>query len=154
MRFRSKKREAIYRKRRPLVEQLLAERPICERCGTNPSTEIHEVVTRARGGSILDRANCRALCRGCHRWITEHPKQAHEVAAARAYLTAEGSIEARKAQAVIACADLALESELAQAKHRACRERIRTIGTQLDTGRTLSAAIRNQFMAEPIGQHT
>ena len=81
-------------------------------------------------------------------------KQAHEVAAARAYLTAEGSIEARKAQAVIACADLALESELAQAKHRACRERIRTIGTQLDTGRTLSAAIRNQFMAEPIGQHT
>ena len=81
-------------------------------------------------------------------------KQQHEVAAARAYLTAEGSIEARKAQAVIACADLALESELAQAKHRACRERIRTIGTQLDTGRTLSAAIRNQFMAEPIGQHT
>ena len=78
MRFRSKKREAIYRKRRPLVEQLLAERPICERCGMNPSTEIHEVVTRARGGSILDRANCRALCRGCHRWITEHPKQAHE----------------------------------------------------------------------------
>lgn len=78
MRFRSKKREAIYRKRRPLVEQLLAERPICERCGTNPSTEIHEVVTRARGGSILDRANCRALCHGCHRWITEHPKKAHE----------------------------------------------------------------------------
>jgi len=81
-------------------------------------------------------------------------KQAHEVAAARAYLTAEGSIEARKAQAVVSCADLALAAELAAAKHRACRERIRTIGTQLDTGRTLSAAIRNQFMAEPIGQHT
>jgi len=78
MRFRSKKREAIYRKRRPLVEQLLAERSICERCGTNPSTEIHEVVTRARGGSILDPANCRALCRRCHAWVTEHPKQAHE----------------------------------------------------------------------------
>ena len=78
MRFRSKKREAIYRKRRPLVEQLLAERPICERCGTNPSTEIHEVVTRARGGSILDPANCRALCRLCHFHITTHPKQAHE----------------------------------------------------------------------------
>ena len=78
MRFRSKKREAIYRKRRPLVEQLLAERSICERCGTNPSREIHEVVTRARGGSILDPANCRALCRRCHAWVTEHPKQAHE----------------------------------------------------------------------------
>lgn len=78
MRFRSKKREAIYRKRRPLVEQLLAERPICERCGTNPSTEIHEVVTRARGGSILDPANLRALCRACHRWVTEHPAKSHE----------------------------------------------------------------------------
>lgn len=78
MRFRSKKREAIYRQRRPLVERLLEERRICERCGTNPSTEIHEVVTRARGGSILDPANCRALCRRCHAFITEHPKQAHE----------------------------------------------------------------------------
>lgn len=78
MRFRSKKREAIYRKRRPLVEQMLAAKPICERCGMNPSTEIHEVVTRARGGSILSEANCRALCRACHRWITEHPAKAHE----------------------------------------------------------------------------
>jgi 5-methylcytosine-specific restriction endonuclease McrA len=76
VRFRSKKREALYRKRRPLVEQLLAEFPICQRCGTNPSRDIHEVVTRARGGSILDPANLRALCRSCHIWITTHPKQA------------------------------------------------------------------------------
>lgn len=80
-------------------------------------------------------------------------KQAHEVAAARAYLTAEGSIEARKSQAVIACADLALAAELAQAKHRACRERIRTLGVQIEVGRSLSAAVRSQFIAEPIGQH-
>jgi hypothetical protein len=37
---------------------------------------------------------------------------------------------------------------------RACRERIRTLGAQLDVGRTLSAAIRSQFQAEPVGQWT
>jgi len=77
VRFRSRKREALYRQRRPLVEQMLAANPICQRCGTNPSTEIHEVVTRARGGSITDPANCRALCHSCHAWITTHPAQAH-----------------------------------------------------------------------------
>lgn len=34
------------------------------------------------------------------------------------------------------------------------RERIRTLGAQLDVGRTLSAAIRNQFSAEAVGQYT
>jgi 5-methylcytosine-specific restriction endonuclease McrA len=77
MRFRSRKREAIYRQRRPLVAALLAERPICERCGTNPSDDVHEVVSRARGGSILDRSNLVAICRSCHRFLTDHPAQAH-----------------------------------------------------------------------------
>jgi hypothetical protein len=81
-------------------------------------------------------------------------KQAYEVAYARAYLKAEGSIEARKAEAVIVTAGEALEAELCAAKVRACRERIRTLGAQLDVGRTLSAAIRSQFQAEPVGQWT
>lgn len=76
MRFRSRKREAIYRQRRPLVAALLAERPICERCGTNPSDDVHEVVSRARGGSILDSRNLVCLCRSCHTWLTDHPAQA------------------------------------------------------------------------------
>jgi hypothetical protein len=81
-------------------------------------------------------------------------KQAYEVAWARAYLRAEGSIEARKAEAVIVTAGEALEAELCAAKVRACRERIRTLGAQLDVGRTLSAAIRSQFQAEAVGQYT
>ena len=76
MRFRSRKREAMYRQRRPLVAALLAERPICERCGTNPSDDVHEVVSRARGGSILDRSNLVCLCRSCHTWLTDHPAAA------------------------------------------------------------------------------
>ena len=81
-------------------------------------------------------------------------KQAHEVAHARAYLTSEGSIEARKAEAVLKCADLALAAELAAAKHRACKERINTLRSQLSIGQTLSAAVRTQFMTEPTGQFT
>ncbi len=109
IRQRSKKMEALYRKRRPFVAKFLTERPWCQRCsvrrdykvdnpdGTTsfiteypyqefapsrvirqPSTEVHEVVSRARGGDILDPDNCRALCHECHIWITTHPAQATE----------------------------------------------------------------------------
>ena len=81
-------------------------------------------------------------------------KQANEVAYARAFLAAEGPMDARKAQAVIVTADAALAMELAAAKHRACRERIRTLGVQIEVGRTLSAATRSQFAAEATGQWT
>ena len=91
--------------------------------------------------AILDDAAVRA-------------KQAHEVASARAYLTSEGPVDARKAQAVVTCADLALAMEVAAARHRACRERIRTLGTQIDVGRTLSAATRQQFAGEAVAQWT
>jgi hypothetical protein len=66
----------VYVERRRLVARVLGERPLCERCHFAVSTEIHEVKSRARGGSILDEANCRALCHVCHQFITEHPRQA------------------------------------------------------------------------------
>lgn len=81
-------------------------------------------------------------------------KSAHEVAYARAFLTAEGSVDTRKQLAVLEVADANLTMELAAAQVRACRERIRTIGAQLDVGRTLSAATRSQFAAEATGQTT
>ena len=73
MRFRSRKTEAKYRQRRSLVAQMLDEKPVCERCDQARSTDIHEVVSRARGGSILDPRNLVALCRWCHSFITENP---------------------------------------------------------------------------------
>ena len=72
-------------------------------------------------------------------------KQAFEVSWARAYL---------KAEAVLVTPGECLEADRGAAKVRACRERIRTLGAQLDVGRTLSAAIRSQFQAEPVGQWT
>jgi 5-methylcytosine-specific restriction endonuclease McrA len=76
LRFRSKKTQRAYRARRALVEQLLAERPVCERCGSARSTEVHELLSRARGGSILDPSNCVTLCHACHSEVTQNPKTA------------------------------------------------------------------------------
>ena len=81
-------------------------------------------------------------------------KQSHEVAYARAFLAADGPVDARKALATVAVFDDALAMELAAAKHRACRERINTIRSQLSIGQTLSAALRTQFSAEAVGQWT
>lgn len=77
MRYRSRKREAVYRtQRRPLVAEQLALFPTCRRCHARPSVDVHEVVSRGRGGSITDRANVVALCRQCHDHLTRSPREA------------------------------------------------------------------------------
>lgn len=93
MRQRSKKTAKKYIERRKLVARLLEERPWCERCPKGitkfpegdmilemprRSTVIHERLTRARGGDILDETNCVALCQDCHLEIHAHPAQATE----------------------------------------------------------------------------
>jgi 5-methylcytosine-specific restriction endonuclease McrA len=40
---------------------------------TGTATDVHEVVSRARGGSVTDMANCVHLCRDCHSWAHNHP---------------------------------------------------------------------------------
>jgi hypothetical protein len=77
MRPRSKKMARIYIARRKLVAELLQD-AICVRCESAEATEVHEVLTRARGGSILDKDNCVPLCHSCHSYITLHPKEAVE----------------------------------------------------------------------------
>lgn len=73
---RSKKQEALYRIRRPLVAQLLEERPVCQRCDRERSTEVHEPAMRSRGADITDPDQCVALCHGCHREIHDNPAEA------------------------------------------------------------------------------
>lgn len=86
---RSKKMEAVYVKRRALVERLLAEREQCEfthptgeKCARR-SSQIHEVWTRGRSGNtkvaILLEQNLLALCGICHGWIDANPKRAREL---------------------------------------------------------------------------
>ena len=72
MRAVSKKRAALLRVRKKVTDQMI---PICVRCGKR-ADDAHEVVSRARGGSIVDRENIVPLCREDHRWVTEHPLEA------------------------------------------------------------------------------
>jgi len=70
LRPRSAKTAALYRtRRRPLAAEMLAEPTVCEVpwC-TATATDLHEVLTRARGGSITDPVNIRLVCRH-HNWM-------------------------------------------------------------------------------------
>lgn len=91
MRHRSKKKEAEYRLRRPLVARLLEERPLCEACPVfaehdeipvyrrNASMDVHELVRRSQGGSILDESNLMCVCRPCHTRIGNYPQLAFDL---------------------------------------------------------------------------
>jgi 5-methylcytosine-specific restriction endonuclease McrA len=95
MRHRSKKREKEYVLRREIVEQMLATHPYCQACAAfarfdgkvtfinNPATDIHEIVRRSQGGSILDNSNLLAVCRPCHNRIGNHPQLAFDLGLAR-----------------------------------------------------------------------
>jgi hypothetical protein len=72
----SAKRAAENRQRRAMVDDLFkGERPLCAVpwCG-QWADDLHEPLTRARGGSITDRENCIPLCRKHHDDITFRPE--------------------------------------------------------------------------------
>lgn len=78
----SKKRRKLNRERKTMVDLLLGLRPFCEArlFGCQVRTEhIHEPLTRARGGSIVDPENAMALCANCHRILHDHPALACEI---------------------------------------------------------------------------
>ena len=60
--------------------RLLAEHPQCQAAiadvCTGASVDVHELLARSAGGSILDEDNCRCVCRQCHEWIGDHPIEA------------------------------------------------------------------------------
>ncbi len=92
----SAKRKSIQGDRRRMVKAELAAREYCE---AGPriqgwydskaiaerieclkwSSDIHEPLTRARGGSITDPTNTVSLCRICHNWIHANPRAATEL---------------------------------------------------------------------------
>jgi hypothetical protein len=101
----SKKRRAISGQRARMVRDELQRRPNCEagpmiwlhrstiyRIDSKAlmdrdlgngcvgySCELHEPLTRARGGSILDPENTVAICRVCHDWVHAHPVAAQAI---------------------------------------------------------------------------
>ncbi len=95
MRHRSKKKQKEYALRRPLVERMLSEKPFCEACPVfaeydekttyvrNRSCDIHEIIRRSQGGSILDEENLLAVCRPCHNRIGNYPQLAFDLGLAK-----------------------------------------------------------------------
>lgn len=72
-------------------------------------------------------------------------RQAADVAEARAFLRAEGSVDARKRQAVIDTDDLEGKALVAEAVVRSLKAKIRAIESDIDVHRTYSAAIRAEL---------
>ena len=48
-----------------LAKRVIAEEPICRRCGVNPSTVAGHILPRSRGGTNA-RSNLRGLCASCN----------------------------------------------------------------------------------------
>ncbi len=81
-------------------------------------------------------------------------KSSYEVAYAKSFLESNGSMDVRRQEAILFCADLRLAMEIAEAQVRAIKERINTLRSQISIGQSVSAAIRQQFSAEGTGQFT
>ncbi len=78
------------------MELHAARGPYCEACPTlrpaeepSPWSDVHEILSRGRGGSATDPANQLCLCRPCHHWITVNPEDATALGFLRARTAAE-----------------------------------------------------------------
>jgi 5-methylcytosine-specific restriction endonuclease McrA len=77
------------------VEKILSERPLCQACKVfaqhdekvtfiqKNSTDVHEIIRRSQGGSILDEDNVLAVCRPCHTRIGNYPQLAFDLGLAK-----------------------------------------------------------------------
>ncbi|HLU24108.1 MAG TPA: hypothetical protein VKZ58_00180 [Longimicrobiales bacterium] len=79
-------------------------------------------------------------------------KAEHRVAYARAYLSAQGTVKDRDAEAVLATANEFIRMEAAEQKLKASRERVQTLRTQIGAGQSIGAAIRAEIgLAGAVG---
>ena len=81
LRSQSKKRQAENRLRRQVVAETFGERPPCAVPSCSRwADDVHEPLTRGRGGSIVDPANMVPLCRPHHDEITfTEPRWAYDL---------------------------------------------------------------------------
>lgn len=73
---------------------------------------------------------------------------AYKSAFARAFMGAEGSVDARKYTAELQTADIALEVALAEQVLRAGRESIKVLRDRLEIGRSLGAVMRLEWSGQ------
>lgn len=115
----------------------------------NPPPDLIRIAARLAELSLeLDRQTeaCETLDLAAIR-----ARHAYEVAYSRAFLTSDGSMDMRKHHAVIVTETDKLAAEIAEQQLRACKTRIATLKTQVDTGRSLSAALRAEVSLAGAG---
>jgi hypothetical protein len=76
----SARRRAENRERREVAHATFGDTPPCAapNCG-RLADDVHEPLTRARGGSITDPSNMVPLCRECHRVVQLGPQWAYDL---------------------------------------------------------------------------
>ncbi|WP_328439176.1 hypothetical protein [Nocardia puris] len=80
-------------------------------------------------------------------------REAAKLAEAKAFLAAEGSVEARKNTALVETHEVRLAAEVAEAGVRGLQRTIRTLQTRIDVGRTYGATIRSEIALSGAGVH-
>lgn len=88
------KARAVSAERKDIRLSLHAHRgPYCQGCPVTPVgrphdprpwTDMHEILTRGRGGDPTDPENILCLCRECHVWVTTHELEARALGLVRA----------------------------------------------------------------------
>ena len=76
IRSQSAKRAREQRQRVAMLREIEADQEICQRCHSDRASQAHEYLRRSQGGSITEIEGIALICFECHRFITEHPRQA------------------------------------------------------------------------------
>lgn len=64
---------------------MVSRGPACQYPGCpDPWTDMHEILTRGRGGDPTDEANILCLCRRHHEYVTTHEEEARRMGLVRA----------------------------------------------------------------------
>ena len=74
-----------------------------------------------------------------------------EVAFARAFLQAAGSMDTRRQIAIMQAADKRFAADVAERKVAACKEAIKALHLKIDVGRTASANVRAEIALASAG---
>lgn len=78
-------------------------------------------------------------------------REAAKLAEAKAFLSAQGSVDARRSHALIDTADLRLQAGVADALVRGLQQTLKTLHTRIDVGRTYAATIRSEISLAGYG---
>ena len=84
----------------------------------------------------------------------EKAKHEEKITFARTFMSLNGSMELRKQQSILDAEHESLGVVIATAKMRAAKSRMEYLRMAFDAARSINAAKRAEFMAEPTGQWT